>query len=90
MKSSTALRRARVLVKNGKPRFVCSAIILVGGKNTAVDKQLRSLFSLKCCTLETWLLENVPDDLIYNYAIVKEYRLAWIDWMIEGYEAVGD
>lgn len=101
MKSSEALRKARRLISAGRPRYVCCALVYIGGTNTKVYQKLKKIFSYPgggTMSLEAYLADRYPDfnrsfgRLSYSdyFDGMREYRLAWIDWMIEGYEAVGD
>jgi hypothetical protein len=101
MKSSEALRRARRLIYTGREKFVCRALSQVGAQGTDVARRLEKLFSSTNGgfeVLDVFLVITYPSFEDYTFGInwrsynrlMREYRLAWIDWMIEGYEAVGD
>lgn len=67
---------------------------------TNVEKRLGKLFGGS--PVQYWLITNHPPYLKYENKMLREgsygtlndqlrlYRLRWIDWMIEGYEKVGD
>lgn len=98
MKSSEALRRVKSWAGcNTGYFYVCLKIKHLGGSKTAVYNKLERIFPCYD-TAEDWLEENVEgfkdwedqatdDEFV---AAMRQYRLRWIDWMIEGYEAVGD
>lgn len=101
MKSSEALRRARSLILSDRRIYVCHALQEVPhGAETDVANRLNVLF--KGEPIENWLYDNsrrfrIWEERVFENASWRErsnelrlYRLRWIDWMIKGYEAVGD
>ena len=100
MKSSEAMRKARELIDDKRVRYVCIALCWSGGENTKAAYRLRKALSINGIetTLEHYLFSKHPTfkeyEAVTHWGIFKEamreYRLAWIDWMIEGYEAAGD
>ena len=100
MKSSTALRQARELIESGRETFVCLALSfrVIGGADTQVYRRLNAIFT-RGFSIDSWLKRESPR---FRKFLLREhhgalyqdqlrlYRLRWIDWMIEGYEAVGD
>jgi len=89
MKSSVALRKARKLIESESCQYVCFALDNVrGAKHTDVKKRLSRLFPERSVML--WLIDHGFDVWGASNAARLAYRLRWIDWMIIGYEAVGD
>ena len=106
MKSSELLRLAKARIVRRQSVHVCVATaqalkeheIAIGSMNApAVVQNLRSLFGKG--SVSTWLWENSKEyrQFFLSAQTVDEcrkalqaYRLRWIDWMIEGYERVGD
>ena len=97
MKSSEALKKAKARLLNSQNTYVCTAIEDSGGKKTKVYWRINKLSN--GVGISFWLRENSEDYREYlrksrtngdfSVAMLK-YRLAWIDWMIPQYEAVGD
>ncbi len=97
MKSSEALREARVLIENGTSTFLCVALTTVYGDETHVYKWLKAIFG--GTPVDSWLLKNSKEyaawdnqvtDLKVWMKALRDYRLRWIDSMIAEYEAKGD
>ena len=91
MKSSEALRLARRMIESGERIHVCSALFYATSReqNTKVQKRLARLFGYTSVT--QWLHAQGYARQWDNYSSrMRDYRLRWIDWMIEGYEAKGD
>jgi len=91
MKSSEALRLSRRLIESGKRRYLCIALGVVGGHGTLVAARINKVCKGESVIVwlhrhhfDVWRLEFATD------AMAKKYRLAWIDWMIPQYEAIGD
>ena len=100
MKSSEALKIARDKIASPqtfRDRYVCYILADIEAKDTLVYKRLKDLFSIvgEPYSVSGWLLTYHPE---YMQAFrdsdtktyFQHYRLAWIDWMIPQYEAVGD
>lgn len=94
MKSSDALREARkVLEQRHSIKHVCVALEIVGADRcTDVGRRLKSIFAhpYGARSIVVWLRNQ---GLVTSSATAEDffnYRLRWIDWMIEGYEKVGD
>jgi len=88
MKSSTALRQAKDRIERRMAIHVCVALS-IQACNTDVAYRLEKLFG-----------PNSVADQLHRRGYAKAYdthseemrayRLRWIDWMIGGYEKVGD
>lgn len=105
MKSSEVLRAARVFIKDYREEFLCQAIgKVLGGywqrRGSQVGRAIIESLA-PYGTVDTWLSYAAEDfkDVAnmaggYNSPgyelLMREYRLRWIDWMIEGYERIGD
>jgi hypothetical protein len=95
MKSSQALKLARnfILYQNSY-EYLCTILDykIPDSKETAVRKNLREIFDhqYRNYGVLEWL-KDMHGIIIKSYSTeATDYRLAWIDWMIEGYEAIGD
>ena len=101
-KSSEILLEAqKLMIETGIP-YVCHAISMVGNRNPEAKEKCQDIVEkigssiAPFNTVILWLWENHRDFHIQNPQEVtksgfyKNYRLAWIDWMIEGYKAIGD
>ena len=91
MKSSEILREARKLIESGEHNHVCLAIGEIACSDHIVRRICESIYP--CRDVASWLHDNHRKkylDLLYIDFGFRDYRLAWIDWMIEGYEAIGD
>lgn len=101
MKSSEILRRARTMIEEKRYRFVCHAVEAAGGSRER-KKTDRILERIRVAihphhTVRQWLVSRGvrmvnPRDWqdLEDREAMRQYRLNWIAWMIEGYEAVGD
>jgi hypothetical protein len=94
MKSSDALREARALLHSGRGvNHVCIALEAIGAdKSTDVGRRLKRLFAYPYGnrSVSEWLSRQGVDISKATTEDFLSYRLRWIDWMIEGYERVGD
>jgi hypothetical protein len=99
MKSSEALRRAKVLIAQGCVRHVCHALADVQGRLRSADPKLPVEHNIRKALGTSWgatrslegYWRDMGDEKLVDFIREnKAYRLAWIDWMIEGYEAIGD
>jgi len=96
MKRSEILREAKKLILSNKQYYLCFAIDDLSWKydmggywkcENIKDWAITLLDGRR--TLNSWLVHNYPDmfincnDIEEEYVIVKQCRLAWIDWMIE-------
>lgn len=106
MKSSTALKKARRKIAADQEQYVCCALQYSGGEDTEVYRNLQKLFGAPVGTLVSFWLKkhsrnfkefreathetNIPAKWAEYRAAMRDYRLRWIDWMIEGYKAKGD
>lgn len=100
MKSSEILREARTLIADGVFTYVCNAVKYVGHTNPAaslkkarlITKYIQNVLIYPHQTLGVWL--EVNHGLIAHKSCdaqeLLQTRLAWIDWMIEQYESIGD
>jgi hypothetical protein len=97
MKSSVALKIILDRLKGGSYRFVCCDlrdIAKVHGSRCDALNRLEKMFV--GTTVVDWLFANVPDAKAYINSVqdwsgaARAYRIRWVEWMIEGYEAVGD
>jgi len=97
MKSSEALKIVKENVLGHSDKFfLCFELRNIHATNTPVYKNIRCI--LGNFPVSSWLTDNVQGfstwmDNAPNLefiAIMRDYRLRWIDWLIEGYEAVGD
>jgi hypothetical protein len=96
VKSSTALKKVLEALNKRRVMFVCCGLDDVpGGTDTAVYARLQDLF--RTYTVKGWLVRNdqdaaryLQDDTNDVYSVMLEYRIRWVKWMIEGYEAVND
>lgn len=93
MKSSDALRIARDKIRTGHDSYVCVALPDAPSK---VKDNLAKIFGLRqrYYTVDDFLNAQgakLPAlcSPLYEHEL-REYRLRWIDWMIEGYKMVGD
>ena len=87
MKSSEALKLARVRIEKEENAFLCVALKDVQGRNTLVYKRVSSC--LQGIGVIGWLRREHPDiakQIFLTEEGYKAYRLAWIDWMIPQYE----
>lgn len=95
MKSSEALRKARVLIETRAARYLCCALDVVDDSTTNVAENLELMFKDNL-PLESWMICNQPGFLEFYRTLenpnewMRQYRLDWIDWLIPQYEAVGD
>jgi hypothetical protein len=94
MKSSEALLIAREKILTGESRFVCLALPL---NMTGLEVRLRITEAISPYkTVIGWLIANHQpwcERCVGWYQgdrFDRAYRIAWIDWMIEGYKAKGD
>jgi superoxide dismutase len=98
MKASKLLRMARnkLVMDAGyyQHRFICHCIRST--KAPEKDKQRIKSYIMKSLgsslTLEGWLVRNGfnnNDDAVFRVK-TQTTRLAWMDWMIQQYEAKGD
>lgn len=101
-KSSDILLEAQKrMIETGTP-FVCHAVSIVSERNPEAKEKCQAIVQriessiAPFNTVILWLWENHRDFHIQNPEEVasgdffKNYRLAWIDWMIEGYQTIGD
>jgi hypothetical protein len=87
MKSSAALRIAKSRIEKGLNTHVCDALRMAGYSNART--KLIGMFGSK--SVASWLHERGhAESFDIHSPEMREYRLKWIDWMIEGYERVGD
>ncbi len=83
---SQILRRGKKYIKNGHAVGVCGAISIVA--KTQYDWQtIENERKIRDRNYVTRWLERSPRCIHLSYAEAIKYRLAWMDWMIEGYEA---
>jgi hypothetical protein len=94
MKSSEALKKVRKCIEDRSEVYVCYALANADAKHTAVYKRLDELFRDHNGTMSIimWLYKKGYTSALTDATVEdkREYRLRWIDWMIEGYEKVGD
>ncbi len=94
MKSSYALKKARVLIEERKAIHLCIALKRVNpSRRTKVEQNIACTFGEH--SVIGWLCATYPHfymDFTETYGKDSHivYRLAWIDWMIPQYEAIGD
>lgn len=99
MKSSKALRQARKLIADGTEEYLCIALEfgVENGRYTRVYQRLNNF--LDGMTVDNWLANNSKKYVKFRTkermgreydSAMHQYRLAWIDWMIPQYEAIGD
>ena len=80
------LKKARPLIESSRERFVCLALETSSGYSSTV--KIKSMIRHRlgnAAFVSGWVRENntaVCDD-IFRRDLWKEYRLAWIDNMIE-------
>ena len=82
--------------------YVCNAVYDFGGKDTLVHKNLQKVFEedekFLPITVNSWLArqsKHISDTLCSlpsseYHSEMHKYRIRWVEWMIEGYEAIGD
>lgn len=100
MKSSEILREARALIADGSLVYVCNAVKCIGYTYPAASPEkahrivnyIQNVLIYPHGTLEFWLEANhgLNVDKIINARKMLQTRLAWIDWMIDQYESIGD
>lgn len=82
------LIKARPLIESGGQEFICNALLVANGQslygsNTATQRIRRLLAGVS--TVQTWLchIAKVPAAQAYDPALLREYRLRWIDHLLE-------
>lgn len=94
-KASTLLRRAKKRIKDGDNTFICLALIdcaVTRQENQTVQKIVSKIDSAigTCGSVTGWLVnfQGVPDEQI-NEHTAREYRLRWLDHLIQTYKGAG-
>lgn len=88
MKSSEALRIARGKLAAGGGFGICCQLPGNSAGNRVADRICKSIDW--CGYVEFWLhRQGIPWSQL-RATEMRAYRLRWIDWMIIGYEAIGD
>lgn len=97
MKTSKALYLARRRIKSQEQCFVCDALnacVLWDGVPTDLCDKLKKTIAVSLngqFSVNEWLnRKGLALGLNMYSKELRDYRLRWIDWMIEGYKKVGD
>jgi len=93
MKNSKILKKAKKLIKSGEENYICDAIRRVPVISTCIYQRIElrmwvSNLLGRCGTYEDWI--RVNHSKLYRKWKREDYkqgRLAWLDWMIEYWEA---
>lgn len=95
MKHSEILQLAKYFIESEAEDFICHAVARVG-MEAYCEEQARQITSeiqrimWPHCTLEIWLnSQGVPKDDAYDFELIREYRLRWMDELIRIYEEAG-
>lgn len=88
MKSSEALKLIRKTLEK-EPRYVCLLLLEIHADKTNVFKNIQNALKVEG-SVTVWLKTHHPEVYYKKGFSFKRYRLAWINWLIPQYEAVGD
>lgn len=79
-----ALLEARAKIESGEEKFICPAL-----PKTHAGYYLREYVESaiwEACnrtTLENFIWHQTKDNSAYDHATIREYRLRYIDWMLD-------
>ena len=79
-----SLKIARKRIANGKCNLIC---LTLGGNHLPTINYLQEYITFKLDgygTYGSWYRHERNNNVSLSYAKLKEHRLAWIDWMLEG------
>lgn len=95
MKASQALKRAKKQLR--EHRYICLALLCAYKSNAGLAASYRAIDHIDkmlgdTTTVEGWLKKYGYIEQVLNKRdpVIYEYRLRWIDHLIEHFESLGD
>ena len=100
MKHSELLKQAKKAIKSRKHRYICVALQAITGykyQKPVIEENQRKALEIveyiesllgQSYTVESWLFDN-HKIMIHKEKHYRDYRLRWLDKLIEDYEKAG-